>query len=230
MDMWIMGEVMWNGYGCALEHDEFRWMDDPTFSQIVISQSAATCAITNIAFSPIGHLHFDEAKLNQFFAIDTTSYPDRGIKFDTTNFAVHIPLFKEKVGPGKPLTMDIYLRDIKILFGEFDSDVQMEYKMHISFALDLPNSKELLYDEIKMVTNANVTSNNDILFISILEHRIHMDPKEKTRSLPIRNSMEMTTNEYREFLATFGFTNNYMKKYLNRQIFQDGIKFPYNMK
>jgi len=54
--------------------------------------------------------------------------------------------------------MDIYLRDIKILFGEFDSDVQMEYKMHISFALDLPNTKELLYDEIRMITNANVTS------------------------------------------------------------------------
>jgi len=57
-----------------------------------------------------------------------------------------------------------------------------------------------------------------------------MDPKEKTRNLPVRNSMDMTTNEYRQFLATFGFTNNFMKKYLNHQIFKDGVKFPYNMK
>ena len=62
--MFVMGEVMWNGYGCALEHNEFDFMQDDTFSQIVITESAATCAITNLAFSPIGQLHFNENKLN----------------------------------------------------------------------------------------------------------------------------------------------------------------------
>ena len=45
----------------------------------------------------------------------------------------------------------------------------------------------------------------------------------------MRNGMNLTPNEYREFLSTFGFTNNYMKKWMNDVVFRNGVRFPYNM-
>jgi hypothetical protein len=45
----------------------------------------------------------------------------------------------------------------------------------------------------------------------------------------MRNGMNLTPNEYREFLSTFGFTNNYMKKWMNDVVFRPGVRFPYNM-
>jgi len=41
--------------------------------------------------------------------------------------------------------------------------------------------------------------------------------------------MGLTENEYREFLSTFGFSLNYLKKYLNDVVFRGGIKFPFNI-
>jgi len=48
------------------------------------------------------------------------------------------------------------------------------------------------------------------------------------RKLPIRNSMGMTEADYREFVSTFGFTLNYLKKWLNDVVLRNGIVFPYN--
>jgi len=41
--------------------------------------------------------------------------------------------------------------------------------------------------------------------------------------------MDVTENEYREFLSTYGFTMNYIKKWMNDVYFRDGIPFPYNI-
>ena len=43
------------------------------------------------------------------------------------------------------------------------------------------------------------------------------------------NNMDLTENDYREFLSTFGFTMNYLKKWLNDVYFRDGLFFPYNV-
>lgn len=53
--------------GCAYDHDFFDFMDATTFSQLVISETAASCALNNIAKTPVGKLYFNEEKMNQFF-------------------------------------------------------------------------------------------------------------------------------------------------------------------
>jgi hypothetical protein len=76
----------------------------------------------------------------------------------------------------------------------------------------------------------NMNATDDILFITLLNHKLNVNNKFGQKDVPMRNSMSLTANEYREFLSTFGFTNNYMKKWMNDVIFRNGVRFPYNMK
>lgn len=57
------------------------------FSQLVISESAASCMAENFAISPIGHLDLNQTSINELF------YSSR-IKFDTTSYAIYIPIFE----------------------------------------------------------------------------------------------------------------------------------------
>lgn len=222
MDSYFLGELTYNGKGCALEADYFDFMDDQEFSQLVISESAASCALGNIALSNIGKLDFNEARLNSFFSVDN-------LKFDTSAFAKHIPIFEEKLGPNKPLRSKISFKNVNVIFGQYDSDIIIDYTTCLSYSLDTLGSSEIFYDEINMVTSMNMKAENDVLFIDLLSHKLNINNKFGQKTSPMRNSMKLTSNEYREFLSTFGFTNNYMKKWLNDVIFRNGVRFPYNM-
>ena len=65
---------------------DFMQKNDATISQLAVTESAFSCMLNNIASSEIGHYNLNEARLEQFFNVP-------GIKFDTSNFAKHIPLF-----------------------------------------------------------------------------------------------------------------------------------------
>ena len=101
--------------------------------------------------------------------------------------------------------------------------------MKIAFIADDKTQKELLYDELKMITSFNVKAENDIMYMNILTHKINQQNKFGQRTQPIRNSLKLTPNEYREFLSTFGFTTNYLKKWLNDVVLRNGVRFPYNV-
>ena len=101
--------------------------------------------------------------------------------------------------------------------------------MKLSFISDNTTQTELLYDELKMITSLNVKADNDIMYMNILNHKIDSSNKFGQRTAPLRNSMSLSANEYREFLSTFGFTNNYLKKWLNDVVFRNGVHFPYNV-
>jgi hypothetical protein len=139
-----------------------------------------------------------------------------------------MPIFKQKVGPNKMLKINVSYKDINVMLGQFDVDAIIEYTLCISFSLDDSKQKELLYDELKMVTSFNVKVDNDVAFITILNNKLDL-PKKNTKEEPIRNSMKLTNNEYREFLSTFGFTMNFMKKWMNDVTLRGGVKLPYNM-
>ena len=119
------------------------------------------------------------------------------------------------------------MKDVKVLFGQFDTDMIFEYTLCMSWF----DSKklELMYDELKMISSMDMEAENDIMFIKLLNHKLDIDSKFGQRSQPIMNNMELTENEYREFLSTYGFTMNYLKKWLNDVYFRDGVFFPYNV-
>lgn len=91
------------------------------------------------------------------------------------------------------------------------------------------NGKELMYDELKMILSMDMTSEDDILFIKILNLKLDIDSRFGQRSAPIRDGMDLTENEYREFLSTYGFAMNFIKKWMNDVYLREGIFFPYGV-
>lgn len=92
MDAFMVGELSYDGMGCEIEPEPMDFSgDDSAYSQLVISDSAASCMAKVIGRSPIGKIELDENRLNQLFG-------RTDIKLDTSSLAEHIPIFKDKYG------------------------------------------------------------------------------------------------------------------------------------
>jgi len=151
------------------------------------------------------------------------------VDLSSTGIADHIPLFEQKLGADVPLKLTVHLKDIKVTFGQFDTDVIFEYTICQSWKPNLLGSHEVFYDENKAITSFDMKTDNDIFYINLLNHKLDIDPKLGPKSKPVRERMDMTANEYREFMATLGFTMEYMKKWLNENFYKGGIYAPYNI-
>jgi len=75
--------------------------------------------------------------------------------------------------------------NIVVLFGQFDTDAVIEYTLNIEFNIE--GGQELLYDEIHMITSADIESENDVVLIKILNNKIDTDPKWGKKTMPTRN-------------------------------------------
>lgn len=193
-------------------------------SQVVLTESAATCMLNQISKSPLGNLWFNENKFNDFFHVD-------GYSFNSTSLASHIKIFEDKIGKNKPMKVDINFKDIQVRFGQNEVDMTLDYTIMMKWRMDLLGAHELLYDEIVMQTSSNIRAENDILHVDILEHKINLDSKGGNRMAPKRNSMNMTVNEYQEFLEDWSFTTSEFKKWMNDVILRgDRVSFPYSLK
>jgi hypothetical protein len=58
------------------------------------------------------------------------------MNLDTTAYKKYIPLFYEKLGPNKPLRVEISFKDINIKFNEYSVDVEMEFTLCMAYYLD----------------------------------------------------------------------------------------------
>jgi len=124
---------------------------------------------------------------------------------------------------------EIDFKDVKVLFGQFDSDIILDYTMLIRFTLDQSDSLELFYDEVKMITSMNMEADNDVLFINAQNHRMVVDNKFGSKAQPKRNSMKISSNEYREFMSQFQIWMNDIKNWMNATKLKNGVKFPYGV-
>lgn len=212
---------MYGGQGCNIVADNLEFsVAGSTMSQVVISESAATCIANNVAKSHLGHI-----TLNKQTVSDLWEDPNVN-DFTTSTIGKHFPILIKKLGKNKPLHGYVTFKDFNVIFGSFDTDVIASYT--VAFALYLENGKEVIYDELKMVTSAKVRSENDVVYVTLLKNKLFIDNQYGQSTEPMRNSMDMTSNEYREFISSFGFFQNYLKKWFNNVYFKNGINFPYN--
>jgi hypothetical protein len=58
------------------------------------------------------------------------------IPFTSTSLKNHIPLFYQKYGKNKKLHLDLNFKDVKVLFGNFDTDIIFEYTMIMNWEPD----------------------------------------------------------------------------------------------
>ena len=125
---------------------------------------------------------------------------------------------------------ELSFKDIKVMFGQYDSDIILEYTACVSFfGMSSKGSRELMYDELKMITTMDMTAKDDVLFMKVLTNKLDVENKFGQRTKPVRNAMQMTTTEYKEFLSTFSYSMNYFKNWLNNKHFPEGVRFPWTL-
>lgn len=89
---------------------------------------------------------------------------------------------------------------------------------------------ELIYDEIRMVSAANVQMKDDVVFINLIENKVDIDNRYGQKETPMRNGMKLTPTEYKELISNYAFFGSYAKKWMNNVYFKNGIQMPYNPK
>jgi len=170
IDFFISGEMIYGGEGCTLEPDNIQFSEGNknTMSQLVVSESAATCMANQAAKSHLGQIALNQKTVSDLWAIP-------GMNFTSTSLKNHLPIFEKKLGPNKPLTGLASFKDINVMFGKFDTDVIIEYTVCFSLRVDVAGSPELIYDELKMVTSAKVRADDDIVYITLLKNKLFID-------------------------------------------------------
>jgi hypothetical protein len=142
----------------------------------------------------------------------------------------YIKIFQQKLGSNTPLRVDMKLKDMDVVFGMYDTDVVVEYVVELAFnAVDgSTDGQELLYDEIFMRSAMDVTSDNDVFHINLREHKLVIDINHSQKDMPKRNTMDITPNEYREFIQDLSFSVSELKEWMNDVVLRgDDVKFPY---
>lgn len=122
-------------------------------------------------------------------------------------------------------------KDINVLFGQYDSNILLEYTLIYEFYSKTADGYQLIiYDSLKMITSIKMKSDYDLIYPSILNHKIIQDPQHGGfKKYPKENKLDMSMNDYKQFLSEFTFWMNHVKDWLNEDIFTKGIVFPYNV-
>ena len=168
IDFFLSGELLYAGNGCEMAADNLEFsVAGSTMSQLVISESAATCIANNVAKSHLGHI-----VLNSQTVSDLWAEPD--LNFTTSSLGKHFPVLEKKLGKDKELNGYATFKDIGIIFGSFDTDVIISYTICFSIRL-AETGKEVIYDELKMVTSAKMHAENDMIYITLLKNKLFID-------------------------------------------------------
>jgi hypothetical protein len=61
-------------------------------------------------------------------------------------------------------------------------------------------------DCLQMQTSIQARTQSDIWHLDLIEHKLNLDNHGANREAPKQTNMDITTNEYREFLEDFSFT------------------------
>ena len=136
------------------------------------------------------------------------------------------------LGPNKPLHVNLTFRDFRIAFGKMDANILLNYTMGMHVAVDgIGHEGVVFIDEFPILTTANVILDDDVAYISMLEHRLNIDPLHAHPDQPSYwYKGEIPSDDYREFVSSFGFYLNYLRKYLNQVYFKNGLQLPFDSK
>ena len=128
-DFYLAGDLIYHGEGCALDpgYLEFVNETDRADSQIVMSESAASCWMNKFAQSDIGVVTLNEDTVNKFWA--DSGYERENAVFDTTSMQEHYPVLEHKIGPNKALEMDVSFKNVQVQFAEENSDIYLNCTM-----------------------------------------------------------------------------------------------------
>mmetsp|Transcript_18526 Transcript_18526/g.28449 ORF Transcript_18526/g.28449 Transcript_18526/m.28449 type:complete len:402 (+) Transcript_18526:203-1408(+) len=193
MDAFFVGEFLYEGNSCALDNDYMGFDEyNSKFSQIVVSESWASCALENFGLSPIGKIILDTTRANQLFGRED-------IKIDTTFLAntLNMKCFEDEIGKHKDLVLELGIRNPKVQFKAYDSDIVLNFGLTFKVTEVGGKMKELIYDEIRMIAMVDAQSIEATDKVTAHIRTLKMDVnKYSQKSSPVKNFMAMTENEY----------------------------------
>jgi hypothetical protein len=59
MESKMTGEILYGDFACELAPEDFEFMDTEVYSQMVMTESSASCMFNAMAESPIGKLNLN---------------------------------------------------------------------------------------------------------------------------------------------------------------------------
>ena len=134
------------------------------------------------------------------------------------------------MGENVELVSSLKFKDVKVKFAEGDADIVLDYTMALTIHKDMFSEKPEYYDEMRIITTLKARADDDVVYMTILEHKLDVDSHLDNQNAPMQTTLDINTAEYREFLSSFGFYMNFLRKYINNVVLKDGIQFPYNPK
>lgn len=157
------------------------------------------------------------------------------LDFNTSSLYEIMPMFQDKLGPNKSLEMFMSYRDMAVHFGryhDYGSDVALEFTGRLQVRvlkgenMHLKDT-EVFYDEFRMRAQLDIQIENDVLFAKITELRFNVDKRYGQKTVPIRNKMDLSRNDYFELISQFKNSLNFARDFLNMKVLPQGVQFPY---
>jgi hypothetical protein len=124
MDVYIDGGLIYNETGCVLDPEWVDFHDGyEDYSQVLITEDAATCWANQIAVTPVGKVRLNKATVNAFF----DNKPGQEIEFTTTSLKKAFPILEQRYGPNKDVDINFSYRNATVKFGQYDADMTVDF-------------------------------------------------------------------------------------------------------
>ena len=165
----------------------------------MISESVATCWANKIAASDIGKASFDTAWMQTF--ISPTS------KLDTTTVAPVFPILERKLGPYKPIKVEMTFRDIDINFHKSmpfslereEHDITANYTLGVNILeteLNYNNGEEPVFTgEFPVINTFYAYTSRDKLYLSIKDMKLDHSKADLPEYEPTVNHLDLDESE-----------------------------------
>jgi len=62
------------------------------------------------------------------------------------------------MGKDVPLAAEVRFKNFNVMFGQYDTDVIIEYTLTVDFRKHEKDAKSVFYDELKMVTTGQIVT------------------------------------------------------------------------
>jgi hypothetical protein len=181
----------------------FATQEDKQDNQVVVSETAAKCALINYFRAPISYVQIDQDRINKMLSVWKI---DKPFKFSTSSIAkdAKIGLFERKLGKNIDLAGEFKFKNFEVKFGRFDTDIILEYVLCLEMKKHEKDARPFFYDELHIVTTGQVTTSEDSrVYIEILNHKLDLTNKYTQSEYPKKETLGINSNEYKEFLSTF---------------------------
>ena len=224
----FVGEFFYKEQGCQYFGPMlFEPISVPS-SYIGLSDASATCLFEKLGQSHLSNFKLNHRSRNLLFNL-------KG-EFTTTTLKTYIPLFSKKLGQDWPLSVSLSYKEPRIKFQHGQTNVEVKMILCMQFKYDhlddlyrtynMPD-QELLYDELPFEVSFDIINQSDKTQISLKRWQLGKQPYG-AKQYPHRNTLNMTKEDYRDFIASLWQTLEYQKKFLNSGALND-IPYPYSV-